>query len=471
MEQQYMNQMDMYEEEINLKALIIAVLRKWRGIVVTAVVFALLLGGYKGITGFQNLQDPEYLKEQTETVEEAQEQYETQKAIYENQLHNLEDEVQTLDAYREKSIYMNIDPYNEYRETVTYYVNTNYQIMPGMDYQNINQATSILNAYTRRVQDFDIYGKTMNLINKQVSIADIRELVQVQQDNANYMFTVTIVGSDEEIPSILMETIRNTVAESKKEIEASIGPHTIQEVTFTSGYTVDTVLSDAKIRFQDNITKLHNAIAGKQKAITELKKPSGEVPSKKGALKQIIKFAFIGGFGGGFLAALWTCVVFLMGGRMPDEQALKERYGIRTIGTYWPKEKKGAFSFVDGWIDRLAGIRKNERDEEHVYRLAAANLDACTGEGKHVLLAGTISAENLHHLYEKLCGYAEQKNYIIQEGGDLAEDAEAIRKLASSDAVVFAENQLKSRRGQFDKELELVRAQKKEVLGIIMLNL
>ena len=87
---------------------------------------------------------------------------------------------------------------------------------------------------------------------------------------------------------------------------------------------------------------------------------------------------------------------------------------------------------------------KNERDEEHVYRLAAANLDACTGEGKHVLLAGTISAEKLHHLYEKLCGYAEQKNYTIQEGGDLAEDAEAIRKLAGSDAVVFAENQLKS---------------------------
>ena len=67
-------------------------------------------------------------------------------------------------------------------------------------------------------------------------------------------------------------------------------------MTFTSGYTVDTALSDTKIRFEDNVTKLHDAMAKKQKAIDELKKPSGEEPSKKTVLKQDIEICVIGGF-------------------------------------------------------------------------------------------------------------------------------------------------------------------------------
>ena len=213
MEQQNVNMINVYEDEdeIDLKALIIAVLRKWRILFVTAILFAVLLGGFKGLTGFLKLQDPEYVQEQTNAVNEEKAQYETQKEMYETQLRNLEAEVRTLNDYREKSLYMNIDPYNEYRETVTYYINTDYQIMPGMDYQNINQATSILNAYVRQVQDFNVFGQAVNLIGKDMNISDIRELVQVQQDNANFMFTVTVVGENEEIPSVLMDVVRDTV--------------------------------------------------------------------------------------------------------------------------------------------------------------------------------------------------------------------------------------------------------------------
>mgnify|MGYP000547317598 CR=1 FL=1 len=38
-----------YEQEIDLKDLMFAVLHKWRPIIVTAVIFAVLLGGFKGV--------------------------------------------------------------------------------------------------------------------------------------------------------------------------------------------------------------------------------------------------------------------------------------------------------------------------------------------------------------------------------------------------------------------------------------
>lgn len=468
MEQQFTNQMYYEEEEIDLKQLMIAVLRKWRVIILCAFIFAVLGGAYKGITGFMKLKDSEYMEEQRKTVEEKEEQYETQKALYETQLKSLEKEVETRNAYRDRSLYMNIDPYNEYRETVTYFVETDYQIMPGMDYQNVNRATSILNAYVRQVQDFGIFGKALNIIGEEYSSTDLRELVSVSQDNGNFMFTVTIVGPDEEIPSALMEIIRNTVNDSIEEIRRTIGEHKIREVTFTSGYCVDTGLANAKVSFEDNITKLHDAIAKKQKALDDLKKPSGEIPTMKGTVKNAIKFALIGAFGGGFLTALWACAVFLMGDWLPDEKTLKDRYGIRVIGTYRPEREKGAFSFVDALIDRFEGVNKTERDEDRAYRLAAANLDNIVKEGMKVLVISTLPEERLHGVYSKLSEYAEQKNYSIEEAGNPAADPEAIRKLMTADGVVLIESRTGTKQTSFLKNVDMLSSQKKEICGVFL---
>lgn len=469
MEQQYTNQMYYEEDEIDLKQLIIAVLRKWRWIIFCALIFAVLGGAYKGITGFMKLNDAEYMAEQEKTVGEAKEQYETQKELYQTQLKSLESEVETRNTYQARSIYMNIDPYNEYRETVTYFVETDYQIMPGMDYQNINRATSILNAYVRQVQDFSIFGKALNMVGEDCSVTDLRELVQVQQDNGNFMFTVTIVGPDEEIPSALMDTVRNTVNDSTEEIRRTIGEHKIREVTFTSGYCVDTGLANTKATFEDNITKLHDAIAKKQKALDDLKKPTGEVPSKTGTIKQAVKFAILGCLGGGFLAVLWTCALFLLGDRMPDEQTLKNKYGIRIIVACRDEKKNKSFSIVDSWIDLLEGIRNSDYDKEAAYQLAAAKLDSSAKDNMKILMVGTVPAETLHRAYEKLTQYVEQKKFTLTEGGNLAEDPTAIRKLADADAVIFIENKENSKGSYFIKTWETVKTQKKDVQGLIFI--
>lgn len=466
MEQQY-NNMYYDEDEVDLKELLIWVLRRWRGIILCALIFAILGGAFKGITGLAKLHDAEYMESQRKTVEEDQEQYDTQKELYETQLKNLENEIRTLNDYREKSIYMNIDPFNEYHETVTYYISTDYQIMPGMDYQNLNPTTSILNAYIRRVQDFNIYGGTLNLIDNAITVSDIKELVQVQQDNTNSMFTVTIVGPDEKIPQILMDTVRKTVEDSKKDIEQSIGKHNVNEVMANSGYTVDTVLSDNKIRFEDNMTKLHDALVKKQKAIDDLKEPSGEVLSKKGVVKQAVKFGLMGLIGGGFISTLWVCAIFLLSDRMPGESELKEKYGIRIIGRYRREEKKGSFSFVDRWIGGLEGIRKVDYDRECVIQLAAANLEGIVPKGSSIAVIGAIDKEQLHMLCDRLKKYVGE--YAILEAGNITEESEALRKLIAIDGVVFVESVDNTKRSEFLRALETVQEQKKEVYGLILI--
>ena len=59
-------------------------------------------------------------------------------------------------------------------------------------------------------------------------------------------------------PAGKVDVVRETVTESKPEITRTIGEHTIQEVTYTSGYCVDTVLSDTKIKFHQ-VLKMQRA--------------------------------------------------------------------------------------------------------------------------------------------------------------------------------------------------------------------
>ena len=466
MEQQY-NNIYYDEDEIDLKELFIFVLRRWRGIILCALVFAVLAGAYKGISGFMKLQDAEYMENQRKTVEEAQQQYETQKELYEVQLKNLESEIRTLNEYRENSIYMNIDPFNEYHETVTYYISTDYQIMPGMDYQNINLAASILNAYTRRVQDFKLYGKALELLDQDVTVSDVKELVRVEQDNTNYMFTVTIVGPDEKIPQLLMDTVRKTVEDSRKDIETSIGKHSINEVMANSGYTVDTVLSDNKIKFEDNLTKLHDALTKKQKAIDDLKKPSNELLSRKNVIKQLLKFGMFGFVGGGFLSVAAICALFLFGDKMPRENELKGRYGIRVIGRYRKDNNKKVFSFVDSWIDKLEGIRGRKHNEEQTFRFAAANLEGSVAKGAKVMVVGTLDEDQLNKLCLELKKYTEDA--FVLECGSIIEDPDAVKKLAKMDGVILAESEISSKESHFVKVLDLVKEKKKDIYGMILI--
>ena len=60
-----------YEQEIDLKDLMFAVLHKWRGILLAAVVLGLVLGGYKAYSTNQNQNEPE-------TMQTAEETYVTQ---------------------------------------------------------------------------------------------------------------------------------------------------------------------------------------------------------------------------------------------------------------------------------------------------------------------------------------------------------------------------------------------------------
>ena len=82
-----------YEQEIDLKDLMFAVLRKWRPIIVIAVVFAVLLGALKTVKGIRQLGDEEYVKKNQDTYVMNLDQYNSTKGRLEKEIENLQQNI------------------------------------------------------------------------------------------------------------------------------------------------------------------------------------------------------------------------------------------------------------------------------------------------------------------------------------------------------------------------------------------
>ena len=103
------------EETISLQELLAAMIRAWKGILVTMLVFALLLGGYQAYRQVSLARDPENSPEKIEErYQTALEEYETETDRLQRTLGEQKALLPSKEEYLEKGLLFQIDPYDEY---------------------------------------------------------------------------------------------------------------------------------------------------------------------------------------------------------------------------------------------------------------------------------------------------------------------------------------------------------------------
>lgn len=467
-----------YGQEIDLKDLMFAILRKWRTVLVVAVVLAAALGGGKALQAFRASQDVETQTEAKDAYERELDSYTTAKESGEREIENISEDIQAQQTCMDESVLMNMSPYDVCEASADLFIKTDYQIMPGMVYQNADYTDSILQAY----QSVMTSAALQENVAKTVSLEPqyLKELISVKRGSftsgmaadgtteyARYtnLLTIKVRYSDKEKAQEILDGILSNVTGLQEQIAATIGPHTVSIVNQAVGSTVDMDLVKQQKDARDQLTDLQQSLSDKEAALKELKEPSAPSLDKSAAVKAGVKYAVLGGVLGVFVVAFCISAVFVMSDKVYAAKDICRRYDLDLLGTVAASDKK--LGALDAWLARLEG-RRVDKDAAKNGALLAANVENYAGEHKKLLITGLVSEERLKDMVKILQKTLE--GYELSAGANMLEDAETLKKLPECEGVVLVEQTGVSSYGDMTQEIEKIKSMGKAIVGCIVVE-
>ncbi len=455
-----------YEQEIDLKELMFAVLRRWRPILAAAVILAVLLGGYKAFSAYRAANDETVLKEARENYEKDLELYEKNKATSEREIENLTKESADQEEYLEKSVLMNMSPYDVWEAKADLFVKTDYEIMPDMVYQNIDFTGTVLQSYQSALTNAEFMEKVA--ASQKLDSRYLKELVSISighSDNKiNNLLTISVKHESEAKAKAVMDEFLAGVNQNKSKIRSSIGDHTVTVVNNSLGSLVDLSLADRQKNENERLTNLNTTLEDKQTQLSEMEQPEEVVSSGNAAAKSGIKYGAIGGVLGAFAVVFFVCVGFVMSDKVYSAKELKYRFKVKILGIL-PQTGNKKIGRIDRLISRMEG-RILDRDVEREYGLIAANICNYAEGAKSLLVVGSGAEKLIQEVGEKLQG--RLPDVKIVSGGNLLTEAESLKKLSGCDSVLLVEQCGISLYSLVEQEIEKIRDLDKKVVGCVV---
>ncbi|MCI8659812.1 MAG: hypothetical protein HFG54_06150 [Lachnospiraceae bacterium] len=468
-----LNTQTTYEQEIDLKDLIFAILYKWKIILITVIVFAVLLGGAKGFLTYKSQNDPNAVSQKEEAHQEELAQYESDLVSYEREIANISDNIINQQEYLENSILMNISPYDVCEARSDLFIKTDYEIMPGMAYQNVNYTDSILQAYQYIITS----ASFLEDINPSPEIDThyLQELVSVkrgqldsQASTANLssltnLLSIYVQHSDQEESEKILNAILDQLNTLHQQVAKDIGEHTVKILNTSADHIIDFSLSEKQATNFKRLDMLQTSLAEKKTALQELTKPANVTSPSSAFIKSTVKYGVLGGVLGGFLIVFFICVCFLLSDKLYSPKELRNRFGAKILGTLTiaASSKK---SSIDQWLSHLEGRSRNSTADE--YELITANIKNYTNNIKTLLVSGCAASDSIIQVTDYLKD--RLPNVQVITGGNILQNVDAIQKLSECDSVVFVEQCNYSSYHSIELELEKAYDLKKEIVGFIV---
>lgn len=449
---------DTYEQEIDLKDLMFVVLRKWRSIILVAIVFAVLAGGYKIRQILSQQSDPAFLQKVEENYQKELSIYEMNREAQEAEVENLMADLENQNKYMENSVLMGLSPYNVAVSSADFFVKIDYDFISNMPYQNIYYTEGLVKSYATAVKT-DGLKKVADEENAELKY--IEELVTVDVDYDIDMFSVQVRHSDPEKADAIMDSIMDTLKGMRGELSSAIVPHTLSVMNEMSSVTVDLTILDAQEEQKEYVDKLENSLKTEQNELKALSEPTKELPAVTSGLKYVV----LGGVLGAFMVVFGVCVAFLMSDKVASAKELKNRFSIKTLGVLEAGSKKKVFGFVDQWLDKLEGVDVTTPENVR-YEVIAANIRNYAKDAKSLLVTGTVDKTVLDTVAGKLEELLPEVR--ISCGEDMRVTAYTLEQISKHEGVILVEKKGVSTYTGVSQEVETIKNVGRETVGYIL---
>ena len=435
---------------IFLADLVFAALYQWRKLLIGALVFAVLLGGFSGIKQISGSS----AGEEKETYLQQMEAYNSEVALLENRIAATQEYLKSQQEYLEKAPLMQLNAYQLYESVVVFAVQTEYKINTDTVYQDPDNLQALLRSYSTLLQNEHVLDAMAQVIDVPTKYA--KELMWIHLGDAGTRtLSVGIRYTNPEQADAMLDVVINSINDNQPQIADSMGAHQLVLSTRSITEIMDTTIIDAQanaFQHKDTLT------ASLDEMTLQLEDMTPPANGAAFSFKSIVVNALIGAFLGLFLVAAWACAIHVMGAKVYSVRTLKNRTGLKVLGAICASEKQNP---VDLWLRKLEG-RNNAAQQADF--LAVAVSTYCE-KGAKVLLAGSCDESVRQDLLTAL----NTAGITAVDHGSLLTSPQALRALPEQDGVLLLAQCNVTPYRCIEEEMEIA-ADRSKLLGCILVN-
>ena len=484
-----------YESEINIKDLILAVMKKLGVMIIAGAVLGGAMGSYKVL---KRIKTNDVLDARTKLSDsETDVQYElrvqniNKARVYAEMIDNLNLQVDHQRDYIANSIYMQIDAENVYQSTAQITLTLQNNDTNGIDsalfgaYEREVKAGNYLDEYAKKIDKKPDYIK--ELISFSSSAAG-NTIISMDNDvNRVGSMYISVTGPSREFCDEVMDLVISKVQSVYEDLNTSVSPHTISLVGVQQIQKIDSGIRDSQLSHTGTINSLQNQITSYNDQLDKVAKeldlsdkeaileyfvehpdvkvngiPSeiSEVTvSRRGNIKPGIKYAAIGFIAGAFLIAALVVLKYIFGRKFSNQAQFFGVFPmIKKIGVLKPTGKRTKY---DKFIDI-----KSEDDTKMSYennkKLISANYTNLTRNFKKVLITGTGDDKDMGACVKSLGLKGDYKpNMFI--------NPDVLSIVPEYEVVVLLEQRNYSSFRGIEKEISLISNCGTPIVGVIII--
>lgn len=441
----------MDEMTISIGDLLAVLARKGKQIICCGILFAILLGCFKGFMIWRNMNDPEYINLD-------QVAYEQEKLNLERMIETAERGIANQESYITNSLWMDINPYAKHTTKV-------YLMVSGINESEVTMTFGD----TTTPRDY-MLGEIMAQYNVFWSAEDLaiglalpqyegvldkylRELVSVSF-LSDGVIQVTAIGNSDGESAELANAATDLLLSKYEIVKANAFNHTIDEFNTVHLNQIDTGMAEAQYAHYVQIDTYNSSIIEAKEEIKDLEEPDS-IPVA------IIKMVLIGGILGGVLACGWYVCKSLMTGLVQSSAQMEQTLSVPFTGTL--AKGKGLFQWLS---DLFSGERVWKNEEEALAYIVGLTMLRLTG--KRLLLASTLRMDKQNGKVEKLRAALTAAGIQTDFIGDVIHNPGTLGAINGSDGVLLLEQVDQTKLDQAHCVCDLAEECKKPVIGFVL---
>lgn len=487
-----------FDIDIEIKDLLWEFLRRWRLIVVLALVCGVGLAAYQYRIDM-NKTDVVTVKK---TQEELEKSMGTQDLDEVSGAVAIKNQLDQKGAYMDTSVLMQINPYEEHVVLLQYYIQAETEAL----------ASDVTEAYVAYVQDGYLAQNVADNGSHEITPVYMTELISMAMDmgglyintgnasqNINlsipesgyeHSVSVKVVGRTTEEALSIATDVKAALSAYAQKINSTIGTHQLSLLEECSVTVVDQTLAELQNRnavaiktLTNNLDSMKNEMTGDQISLyvyrtTVLKEnetvQSGSVTTVAKTAAISVKHAVIGVVVGAVLACGLIFAFYLFAAALRNSGEVKTLYGVKLLGcvNITAFEKKKVFGFVDRFIRKLENWNRKELSYEQEIQMISANivLDCKKKNCEKAFMTSTVGEVLPKEVVDAIITKCKEKGVQLVSGNAIAYDAEALEELAQVGRVVFVEKKRASLYDELYKEVALCKENDIDVIGMIVLG-